>query len=159
MWWLVIVSLICGLVGIYIALRLYINTILTKEAKFSLIINKLQKEAESIVIEFNRITDRNVTIVEESAIKLNKLIEQSRKYLTRLSKKNTHEDQLPASYSPQTIRKRSVVHHVQPQSIPDDTIRTQIVQLLQENINPEEIAIRVEVSVSEVEAISLMLNK
>lgn len=78
------VGLIFGLIAVYVALRVYVNTILFREAKFKLVLQKLQREVEAIVTEFNRITDRNVTVAEETAIKLNKLIKESHKYLTRL---------------------------------------------------------------------------
>lgn len=158
MWWAT-VGLACGLIAVYIALRLYINAILVKEAKFSLILKKLQQEADAIVTEFNRITDRNITIVEENAVKLKKLIDQSHKYLTHLSEKHVREDPSPTSYSPQTVHSRSAAQHVQLESTTDSAIHAQIVQLLHDNVDPEEIALQVGVSVSEVETVSLMLNR
>lgn len=157
MWWMII-SVFCGLGIIYIALRRYIYKLLTKNTNASVILDTFQKEAEAIITEFNRITDRNVTIAEETALKLNKLIEQSRQYLARLSKKHAHEEVLSKNYSPQTVHERSAKHRTFPETQTATPAHTQIAQLLQQQLSSEEIAMRLGVSVSEVETVSVMLN-
>ena len=150
MWWLIIVLLL-GFGGVYCALRLYINTLLFKEAKFQLILDKLQKETEILITEFNRVTDRNVTIVEENIIKLNTLIRQSKKHITHLSKKQPAR---PAqTYSPQSVAQ----NNIRPIKSDNTSVHAHIVRLLERGIRKEEIADQVGVSVSEVEMISVML--
>lgn len=175
MWWIAI-GLICGLIVVYIALRIYINTILFREAKFKLVLQKLQREVEAIVTEFNRITDRNVTVAEETAIKLNKLIKESHKYLTRLSKVQPSPPPSSSSpppspppptptplvplYSPRLVADRSAAApraDADPASEP--TTHEQIVHLIHNDTPHEQIAARVGVSVSEVETVAAMLNK
>lgn len=154
MWW-VILALIGGMLGVYLALRLYINAVLTKEAQFASILNKLQREAEAIITEFNRITDRNVTIAEEKSMELAKLIEQGRRHLIQLSKKKPHSDEPVRLYSPHSVAKNSTADHPAPDF--DTAVRDQIARLLRDKVNAGEIAARVGVSVSEVEMVSAML--
>ena len=156
MWWIVLV-VICAVVGLYVALRLYINAVLVKEAKFKLIVDKLQRETEAIITEFNRITDRNVTVAEESAVKLNKLLQQSKMYLTQLSKKQPPTDDSLHIYSPQSVADNSAARSGR-QTNEKTSAHDQIVGLLRRGISAEEIAARVGVSVSEVETVSVMLD-
>jgi len=139
---------------IYIALRSYINTLLGKEAKFQRVLQKLRAETEAIIVEFNRITDRNVTVAEECARKLKALIEQGQKQLKRLSRTQAKPPASLELYSPESVNKKSADHTTH--SNRRDRAYAQIHALIDLGISKEEIADRVGVSISEVEMALVM---
>jgi len=152
-WWISI--LICsGFAILYIALRSYINTLLGKEAKFQLLLKKLQRETEAIIVEFNRITDRNVTVAEECARKLKALIEQGQKQLTRLSRARAKPSPSLDLYSPESVSAKSAHHSAG--ATRHERAYAQIHALIDSGMSKEDIAARVGVSISEVEMALVM---
>ena len=147
---LTIIFVSIATIALYIALRIYINAFLIRETQFNAILNKLQKEIDALIVEMNRVTDRNTTIFEKQIQTLTDLLKQSKSHITVLSKHNQKRGAPKLYYTPQ-----EVIQRVQAKKKREDSAEERqrhIIALAERGLTTEEIARQVGVSISEVEA-------
>ncbi len=131
----------------YLKIRGYV----TKNTESSSVLEQIRSEVESLIVEINMITDRNVSLLEDRVKKLNSLMEKADKRITLLkgaAENNTRE--IP-SYNGLKKAGLKEIEHVRTEQ--KSSKKEQVLELYRNGFSSGIIASKTGISIGEVELI------
>jgi hypothetical protein len=138
---------------------LYFKNRIDKRLDAEKLLDNLRGKAESIVKElipeFNRVSDRNITLIENKIMELQKILETADKRILLMKKETKKETDAGKVYATIRAREETPVFLEQPvltSEIDSETAPVaEIVDLYRKGISPELIANKLSMPVGEVE--------
>ena len=126
------------------------------------VLDQIRREVDELIVEFNQTTERNIGLIEERIVRLNRLIETADRRVTVLRRELDAHETGARVYSDivqqATVQRRSQQEHAEQPGEQGgdpgaDDRRLQIIDLHEKGIAPNIIAARVGTTVGEVELI------
>lgn len=145
---------------------LYLARRIERRIEPSAVLNEIRAEVDELIVEFNQTTERNIALLEERILRLNRIIETADRRITVLKRETESHDAGARVYSDivqqaaiqrrqEREEKASEEDSVAGQSETESTEdrRRRIIDLYEKGIAPNIIAARVGTTVGEVELI------
>lgn len=163
--WVGLVAL--GLVGLGF---LYLNRKIDRRLETSALIEKIQQEVDSILIELNATTERNVGLIEERIKKLGNLLDQADRKIGVFQREMDKQARSADVYS-SVIKKRQEALESSANDTPESSkppkeapesgrkLRDKVRALRDEGLSTSQIAARLGSTVGEVELILSLLDE
>ena len=130
------------------------------------VLNQIRGEVDELIVEFNQTTERNIGLLEERIVRLNRLIETADRRVAVLRRElDAHESgtRVYSDIVQQAAVQRRQEHEQQQADKQNEggteDRRTQIIELYEKGIAPNIIAARVGTTVGEVELIVSMRRR
>jgi len=140
--------------SVYFLLNRKISRILDSEK----ILSMVDEEVNSLILELNQTTERNVLLIEDRIVKLSQLIKESDKSILLLNKEFNRQKIEPLHYN-HLSKKRNFIP-VDDEMVKDDgendenlSDKLKILELFNKGFSPEVIASKTGTSIGEVELI------
>ena len=133
----------------YIVLRRF----LYKQVSTAALLKKMKEEVDKIVVDFNRITDRNVSIFEERVRTLQALITEAERRARLMGPSEISAQQSEVRYRELGDKVNEIKNIANNKARAKKDQRTQIRELARQGHPHSEISLRVGVSIAEIEAL------
>lgn len=144
--WIIINILV--LFGMY----LYLNSKIDRSLQIHQIVAKARKELESILVELNHATERNVALVEDRILQLKKSLDAVDKRLAVLHREM--EKKFPPTYHSVLQKQEASIEQIDStEEKRKEFSKTEVLDLYNKGIAPSLIAARLGTTVGEVELI------
>jgi len=143
---------LAALIGIY----LYFKRRIDKTLRSNEVVAAVQEEVEQLVIELNQTTHRNVEIIEERINQLKAITARADKQIKLLTKEIEKKEKETDTYS--SIKQKKVVpanrsETDKPEVSEQKSRRVRVLEMYRLGMNMEEIAKKLEMTMSEIELI------
>lgn len=142
---------------------LYLARRIEKRIEPTAVLNEIRAEVDELIVEFNQTTERNIGLLEERIVRLNRIIETADRRLTVLKRETESHDAGVRVYS--DIVQQAAVQRREEKAAAESAAgpgseadsaedrRRQVIDLYEKGIAPNIIAARVGTTVGEVELI------